>query len=158
LRRILQDHLGVACDVDQFRGTWRYLPNEDRTRLPSSTQPEGSYAKLGTTALLGRRVWDATGSFRVRLGPMTRDQYERFLPGRREAQELADLVRAFTGPTLDFDVALLVRRDHLPAAMLKGPDVESSHLGWNAWLGGGVGSDLAESIFSLEALRGHARL
>jgi type VI secretion system protein ImpH len=151
LRRVLEAHFGFGVEIEEFHGTWRYLPDEDRSRLPDATEPKGRYVTLGKTALVGRRVWDAMGSFRLRLGPLTRAQYDRLLPGKADALALRDLVRIFVGPTLGFDAVLLIRRDRLPAAHLAGSGAEGCHLGWNAWLGGGRGSDIAASVFALDA-------
>ena len=50
-------------------------------------------ATLGSGAVLGGRVWDRQHKFRIRLGPLTLEQYESFLPGGALLRKLVDWVR-----------------------------------------------------------------
>ena len=48
---------GVEARVEPFRGAWVDLPEEDLTRLGGR---DAGNARLGSTALLGSRVFDGT--------------------------------------------------------------------------------------------------
>ena len=83
------------------------------------------------SAVAGGRVWDRQYKFRVRIGSLTLDQYEAFLPGGMLIQKLADWVRLYLGFELAWDVRLMLRRGEVPPLMLG----RSGRLGWTTWLG-----------------------
>ena len=66
-------------------------------------------ASLGAGAVAGREVWDRQHKFRIHLGPLTPDQYERFLPGGQLLRKLVDWVRFYVGFELEWDVRLCLR-------------------------------------------------
>ena len=41
----------------------------------------GRFCELGVDAMLGERVWDVQGRFRLRVGPLSFDEYHSLLPG-----------------------------------------------------------------------------
>lgn len=134
LEKMLADYFGVAVAVEQFCGRWMPLDAENQTRLGRRGQND----ELGVSMVVGRRLWDAQGGFRVRLGPLDRDGFVSFLPdaaaGRRKLFLLAELTRFYVRAALHFEVRLVLRADDVPAAQLAkgGP---GPRLGWNAWLG-----------------------
>ena len=82
--------------VEPFHGAWVDLPEEDLTRLGGR---DAGNARLGSTALLGSRVFDASAGIILRLGPLTEAQRRMFLPppaGTCRADLLA-LVRWYLG-------------------------------------------------------------
>jgi type VI secretion system protein ImpH len=130
LAAILKQFFGVAAGVEEFVGHWLRLAPADRTRLGRTG------GRLGEAAIAGGRVWDHQSKFRIHLGPLTRRQYESFLPlpaaGRASAlQELVDWVRFYLCFELDWDVRLHLRRDEVPPLMLG----REGRLGWTSWLG-----------------------
>jgi type VI secretion system protein ImpH len=125
LTHILQHFFSVPVQIEEFVGHWLSLAAGERTFLSS----EG--AVLGAGAVLGGRVWDRQHKFRIRLGPLTRVQYESFLPGSGRLRKLVDWVRMYLCFELDWDVRLLLKQDEVPPVMLGG----SERLGWTTWLG-----------------------
>lgn len=125
LKHILQHFFRVPVQIEEFVGHWLYLSAGERTTLSS----EG--ATLGSGAALGRRVWDRQHKFRIRLGPLTLAQYERFLPGSAPLRKLVDWVRMYLCFELDWDVRMVLERDQVPALTLAG----RQRLGWTTWLG-----------------------
>jgi type VI secretion system protein ImpH len=122
---VLRGYFGVPVDIEEFVGHWMPLGMRERTRLGR----EG--AVLGRGAVLGARVWDRQGKFRIVLGPLTLTQYESFLPGGRLLQQMVDWVRLYFGFELDWDVRLRLSTPHVPSLMLG----RSGRLGWTSWLG-----------------------
>jgi type VI secretion system protein ImpH len=57
-------------------------------------------AVLGQAAVLGERCWRPDLRVRVRIGPLRRAQFERFLPRAAGAQALRTLLGLFAAPTL----------------------------------------------------------
>jgi type VI secretion system protein ImpH len=125
LASILRHFFRVPVHIEQFVGHWLPLGVSERTRLARQDAP------LGGGAVLGARVWDRQHKFRVRLGPLTLDQYEQFLPGRQPLRQLVDWVRLYTSLELDWDVQLVLRREQVPRLALDG----RRQLGWSTWLG-----------------------
>jgi type VI secretion system protein ImpH len=125
LRTILQAFFQVPVAIQEFVGHWMELGDRERTRL----NDDG--AVLGRSAVLGRRVWDRQHKFRIHLGPLTRAQYEAFLPGGRLLQQVADWVRLYRGFELAWDVRLILAGGEIPPPRL-GLGVR---LGWTSWLG-----------------------
>lgn len=163
LEDILLDHFGVACRVEQFQPRWLEIPPPDRLVL-GRRAGNG----LGRSASLGRRSWQCQFSFRLDIGPLGQDDFEDFLPGGRGLQALTDLVRAYVGDELTWDVSLRLRRAEVPALRLaRGP-----RLGWSSWLGRvredargprirggckhGVGTGTMEESYSNRRVRGAA--
>jgi type VI secretion system protein ImpH len=100
-------------------------------KAPERTALGRDGAGLGAGAVLGSRVWDRQHKFRVRLGPLTLDQYESFLPGRTSLRKLVDWVRLYLSFELDWDVRLVLERPEVPTLALGA----GQRLGWTTWLG-----------------------
>jgi len=125
LTRILQHFFRVPVQIEEFVGHWLFLNVSERTALTRDG------AALGSGAVLGSRVWDRQHKFRIRLGPLTLDQYETFLPGGAPLRKLVDWVRLYLCFELDWDVRLLLKPREVPALTLGG----GQRLGWTTWLG-----------------------
>jgi type VI secretion system protein ImpH len=81
----------------------------------------------------GEEVWDPQARVRVRLGPLTRRQYDDFLPFGTAYGPLRTLTRFFCGEQFDFEVQLVLARDEVPPSILGG-DGPGSPLGWCTWM------------------------
>jgi type VI secretion system protein ImpH len=135
LAAIIRHFFGVPVRIEEFVGHWLLLAARDRTRL----RPHGQ--GVGAGAVLGARVWDHQGKFRIHLGPLSLEQYEAFLPagigkdGAKRAgtllRKLVEWVRFYLCFELDWDVRLHLRRNQTPALKLG----MRGQLGWTTWLG-----------------------
>ena len=76
---------------------------------------------------------DRQFKFRIVLGPLGLGRYEGFLPGGQAWLELRDWVRQYSGLDLQWDVQLVLAREHVPEPRL-GRHVR---LGLTAWAGRG---------------------
>ena len=128
LEGILQDYFDVAVQVEQFTGQW-FLMNADAL---TSLGRLGQNNQLGVSAALWERVWDPQARFRVKLGPLTYQQFQDFLPGRDGYRHLVELTRFFVGEEFSFDVQPVLRADQVPWCEL-GTN-PSARLGWGMWL------------------------
>jgi type VI secretion system protein ImpH len=133
LETVLTRHLGVPVRVIQFVGRWLPLSGSSQSRLG---RPDGN-AVLGRTAVVGRRVWDVA-TVRVRVGPLTGDQFAALLPPDDLAIEgpfaqLIRLVRFYLGAEFDFSVQLVPLAAEAPSVRL-GQLSSGSQLGRNSWL------------------------
>jgi type VI secretion system protein ImpH len=125
LAGILAHFFRVPASIEQFVGDWMTLDERERTCLAVDG------AVLGGGGVLGGRVWDRQHKFRIRLGPLTLEEYESFLPGGMPLKELVDWVRLYLCFELDWDVRLVLRRAEVPDLTLDG----ARQLGWTTWLG-----------------------
>ena len=127
LASVLGDFFQVPVRVREFIGTWILLPTDALCRLGESPATGG----LGTTAVLGSRVWTVQQKFRVCIGPLARADFERLTPGTDSFQRLVDWVNNFAGLQLEWDVELTIRDVDVPATML---GRSGGRLGWTSWL------------------------
>ncbi|HKV72912.1 MAG TPA: type VI secretion system baseplate subunit TssG [Gemmatimonadales bacterium] len=133
LQEMVQDYFGVGAEVEQFVGGWFPLAGSTQCAL-SDDDSGGASGQLGLGAVVGDEVWDQQARVRIRLGPMPRSQYDRFLPGGEAHQPLRELVRAFGGDSFDFEVQLILARDDVPGTVLGAEDAPPVALGWATWI------------------------
>lgn len=154
LEGMLGYQFGLPVRVQQFRGQWLRLARRDRSMLPNDRHPAGRYNRQGRDVVLGRRVWDVASKFRIRLGPLVLDEFDRFLPPPIGdcLVELAQLARTYAGSELDFDVQLVLAAGQWPRCELGGQGRRRAHLGWNVWLSSGAfAEENGDAVFSGEA-------
>jgi type VI secretion system protein ImpH len=131
LERLLEDYFDVPVEVVQFIGGWYDLPPWDQCALGDDTSPA---TRLGMGAVAGDEVWDEQARVRLRLGPLTRDQYESFLPTGSAYTALRKLTRFYSHDQLDFEVQLVLKQDEVPGLVV-GADAEvPDSLGWATWI------------------------
>jgi len=115
LRLLLMDYFEIPVEIEQFVGAWHKL--EEDTQCRFSDTPSYS-EQLGMGAVVGDEVWDQQSTVRIRLGPLTLEQYRDFLPDGSAHAPLRALVRFFAGNELDFEVQLVLRKEETPACEL----------------------------------------
>ncbi|NDR59042.1 type VI secretion system baseplate subunit TssG [Aliiruegeria sabulilitoris] len=127
---------GTNAHIEEFIGSWLELEPEDTWQL-------GAPAGLGQATAIGSRVWTRSAKFRLTLGPLSREAYERLLPGSESLRRLAAIVRNHVGDTLDWDVNLVLRAEDVPPAKL-GADTQ---LGLTSWIGDRAEMGDADDLF-----------
>lgn len=125
LEAVLQDYFQIRTRVETFVGEWIELPVDSRCRLGEARMT----GTLGSTAIVGSRIWECQYKFRVIMGPMGYADYQRMLPGGDSLVRLKDWVRNYIGDELVWDVQLILRKEEVPAASLG----KSGRLGWSTW-------------------------
>lgn len=130
LASLLSDYFGVSVTVIQLEGAWLTLAAENRTRLGH----EQEHSVLGNIAVLGLRAWRPDAKFRLRVGPLSLEEYRQFLPSGRALGPLIQMTRLFAGDNLLFDVQLILKRPALPRCQLGGKQPCPPRVGWSAWL------------------------
>jgi type VI secretion system protein ImpH len=129
LQQIIADYFGIPCEVEQFVGGW--YPLSATTQCTLGDEGDAS-EQLGWGAVAGQEVWDPQARVRLRLGPLTRSQYDQFLPTGEAYLPLQTLTRFFCGDQFDFEVQLILARDEVPACTL-GADA-GIPLAWCTWM------------------------
>jgi type VI secretion system protein ImpH len=135
LKQLLTDYFRVKVEIEQFVGTWVPLRKIDQTVLDES---ESSMQRLGFGAIVGDEVWDQQSTVRVRLGPLTREQYLSFLP-REQSQayrDLKSLLKFWANNELDFEVQLILQGKQTPGFDLDTDNDKNGELllGWTTWI------------------------
>jgi type VI secretion system protein ImpH len=121
----VESDLGEAeVHVEPFAGTWVAIAEEEVTRLGRRS------SVLGQDCLVGQRVFDAAGRFRVLIGPLSAEHYARFAGGE-PVRRVEELVGALVAEPLEHEIVLWLAEGAAPPLRLGG-----SRLGKNAWLGG----------------------
>lgn len=127
LQAMLREFSGLPVAIELFRARWLSIPVEERSRMG---QPQG--VQLGVNATAGAAIHDFGGSFRVIIGPVDYEDYRSLSPGSTSIDALFALTRLYVGPTLDFDIQVVLKKECIPFCRL-GEDRDPPRLGWNSW-------------------------
>ncbi len=127
LERILNDFFRVPVRVHQWQPHWMRLPADAHSRIGLRNAP----VALGQNTVIGANVWDCQTRFRVEIGPLTLEQYKRFLPGGESMKRLHDWVLNYIGYELSCEMHLVLKTEEVPAVKLGA----AGALGWTSWLG-----------------------
>ena len=139
LRHILEDYFGVPAEVEQFVGAWQPLASSDQCDLESGALS----AQLGVGAVVGDEIWDQQSRIRLRLGPLTQEEYLGFLPAGAAFEPLRELARFFCGMHLEIEVQLVLKREVVPQCDLGEGSLAGPRLGWFTWMKSGAEFDRA---------------
>lgn len=123
LTAIISRFFEAPVEIESFVGSWLHLEPHDRGQLGGVT--------LGSDANLGEKVWSREAKFRVRIGPLSLDDYTRLLPGGESFKRLAAIIRNYVGDTLEWEANLVLHADDVPPAVLG----QMGNLGHTSWIG-----------------------
>lgn len=124
LVRMLEDCFGVRVEIAERKGSWHDIEEGDVTRLGRQNHA------LGTSTILGSRVWDQAARFEARLGPLTYEQFLSFLPEGHAHRPFAAVVRFSVREELGFGLRLTLKAGEVPDLRLG----QGARLGWTSWL------------------------
>jgi type VI secretion system protein ImpH len=155
LRQLLQQLFGVGVAIESFAGGWLTLPEETRLYL-------GVQGRLGVDAVAGERSFQRQHRFRIRLGPLTFADFQRFLPGSASLGRLEQVVRLAVGDALEWDLQLVLKHDEVPGTKPKevpGTSLDGrTRLGLTSWFGWtSRRRDADDLILDIDRLRATAR-
>ena len=108
----LTEYFEVPFELQQLVGCWEDLPAADQAQVDVSN------VGLASGVLLGARVYRRDTRARLRIGPLDRDQFERFLPGGTAARALEQMLGMFCGAGISFEVRLVLERREVRGATL----------------------------------------
>jgi type VI secretion system protein ImpH len=132
LEAILEDALaddlrGARVEVEGFAGGWVEIAPDERCRLGVAG------ASLGSDLLLGRRIFDRSGRYRVLVGPLSREGFAAFAREKEPLRRMGRAIRAVGGDPLDVEVLLWLSKEAAPHL-----ELGRARLGRDAFLGGQV--------------------
>jgi type VI secretion system protein ImpH len=132
LARLVGDYFDVPATVEQFVGEWRRVDHAGQCTLGA----DGDAGSLGF-GVIGDVAWDPQARVRLRLGPLTRAQFDAFLPGGAEHEALRALARLYADEQVGVDAQLVLARHDVPPVVL-GPQAGTAPkpgpLGRGTWL------------------------
>ena len=114
LERLLASYFNESVRLDEAVGHWDVLAPAEQLAL-------GVNAHLGENTLLGERSWRPDLRARLRIGPLDRDAYARFLPGGSTAGALRAVLQAIAEPGVGFEVQLILSGRDVAPSRLAGP-------------------------------------
>jgi len=126
LEAILRDFLAMPLRILTFFGHWLRLPEHSTCLLGDSPET----GTLGSSAVIGSRVWDSQLKFRIRIGPVSLADLQRLLPGQASFRKLKAWVLNYDGQEHLWDVQIILRKEEVPAICLG----QAGALGWTSWL------------------------
>jgi type VI secretion system protein ImpH len=133
LARLIGDYFDVPASVEQFVGEWRSLDSGGQSALEDDVEA----GKLGF-GVLGDAVWDPHARVRLRLGPLTRIQFDELVPGGAAHDTLRSLARLYADDMVGVDAQLVLARREVTPCVLDVPDGTSARrgpgLGRGTWL------------------------
>lgn len=127
LEKILRHYFNVP--VKLVANILQWMPLSRREQAQLSHGPRSP--RMGESAFLGIAVRDVQHKFRLEIGPLSREEYNRFLPGEKWVFALRDWVRQYTGIEFEWDTRIILRADAVQGATLG----SEGRLGYNTWLG-----------------------
>ena len=150
LERILQDYFDAPVQVEQFVGAWQPVSQSDQCCFEDC---DSFSEQLGIGAVVGDEVWDQNSRVRIKVGPLPIDRYIEFLPDGPAFQPMRSITRFFAGDEIDFEMQLILKREHVPACELNLaalPGGVVPQLGWSTWVKSSpMGRDPGDTILSL---------
>jgi len=125
LRSMLADGLAEpALHITQCMERLAVIPTDQRLFLGSS----GNI--LGENAYLGQVIADRAGNFRVHIGPVDKDTFDRYLPDQATFSQLDNLIRFYLDQPLTWDIEISLQTEGLATATLGNRTL----LGCNIWI------------------------
>lgn len=151
LEAMLSDYFERRVEIEQFKGRWMNLAADELTAMPGAHDAESAFCQLGVNAVVGDRVWDVQGSVRIKIGPLTYEQFVRFMPSGEDLKKLAELTRIYVGPGLSVDVQLTLAKEDVPECQLVSEGDGVPRLGWNTWIKHGpFKRDVDDAVYLLD--------
>ncbi|MEW5702017.1 MAG: type VI secretion system baseplate subunit TssG [Candidatus Zixiibacteriota bacterium] len=126
---------GLPVRARECVSRWVYLRDDQLSQLGRRG------CRLSNDAVIGLRVADHAGKFRVTIGPVDFDTYRTFLPGGENLDVARKLTRLASGDWLDSDTEVVLRGEDTSRLGLTLS--VSSHLGWTTGLFSRPGTDLS---------------
>ena len=127
MARILSDHFGVPCHIDEATGAMDVLAQHEQTALGMAN------AQLGQRATVGERCRRPDLAVRLHLGPLTAQQHASFLPRAPASEALRHMLMLFDQPLVRYEIVLVLRASDVRGTALTA--TEQGSLGCDSFLG-----------------------
>jgi type VI secretion system protein ImpH len=132
LKMMLTNCFKAPIIIEEFHGKWLELPAENCSCLPASRQYSGCNNSLGIDTAAGTKVWNCSQKIRIKIGPLNREQFNKFLPDGSDYITAQKLIRSYLSAEFNFDLQLILAANQIK--LLKLTKKAAPKLGWNSWL------------------------
>jgi type VI secretion system protein ImpG len=149
LRSLLRDALG-ECTLEVESCILR------KAKIPVDQQMcLGIYGtRLGVDTFLGSEMSDRMGKFRIRIGPLSKEDFDNFLPGAARHDKLVRLVRLYMTDPLECELRIAMAAGQVRPIRLGDP--VGPRLGLNAWCFSGDTLDEVSATYPLASVAASA--
>jgi type VI secretion system protein ImpH len=127
LEKILRNYFKAPVKLVSNVPQWMPLSTREQAQLGAGRR----MPRMGESAFLGVAVRDVQHKFRIDIGPLSAEEYNRFLPGEAWVTELRDWVRQYAGVEFEWETRVILREDAVQGTTLG----SNGRLGYNTWLG-----------------------
>ena len=132
LEKIVADYFAVDnVKVTPFVERKIPIPTEDLNVIGALS---GRNNILGESLVLGSSVKDIAGQFRLTLGPLSQESFQKLQPGKSAFNELIFLLKLFVIGQLECELELALRAEDAPLMKLSAL-APTAALGRSSWLG-----------------------
>lgn len=133
LKGVIQDLTGLTISINEFKGRWIELSDDQLSRMNSRKKGQ-AYNQLGINSMLGKRCWDLSSGFEVEFDVDDAETFKSLTPGGKMNGLLRSVIKKFVGATFDFKFKLKVKAEHCEKVKLS-RDSKNTKLGASAWMG-----------------------
>jgi type VI secretion system protein ImpH len=123
LQLILSDYFKLPISIEQFVGKWIHIHPTGLSRIGKQN------CRIGVDFLIGERVYDRSGTFRLSVHLQTYEQYESFLPNGDNFRALKTIVDLFQVNPLRYELELILPAEVPPSNLL------GRRIGYDSWIG-----------------------
>lgn len=124
LRQILSHYFNTKALIYSNQGGWVAIAPENWTHLGATNQA------LGSTAMIGTKVWDVNQNIKVQLGPLNIKEVQGFLKDGDAYPKLLEMLQLYLPTGYKFNINLVVKAQDVQVTKIDG----KSKLGWTSWL------------------------
>ena len=130
LQQLLEDYFEVPVEIEEFTGAWYAIDRDTQCQMTEEDTPS---RQIGEGAVVGDAIWDRQGRARIRIGPLSLERYNDFLPKGSAYAALQSITRFFSNQSLDFEAQLVLDRAEAPPIQLDADSAHPARLGWVSW-------------------------
>ncbi|MDX1812993.1 MAG: type VI secretion system baseplate subunit TssG, partial [Gammaproteobacteria bacterium] len=145
LQTSMAEYLNVPVKVNQFKGEWLDLLEDDRSRLPAHPF-KGRNNCLGVDMVIGEKFFTVEGKFEIELGPLNKSEYFELLPGSKKYKALMDYVKLYSGNNYTIDLKYKIYSKDVTPWSLDEKEKDVLRLGWNTWFHLGENSPELQTV------------
>jgi type VI secretion system protein ImpH len=127
LETLVRDLTGIETRLEENVPRWVTITNP-----PGIGSDSGTAMMLGINSTIGRNMPDASGKFRLTMGPLDLAQYQDLLPGGSLADKVSAITDLYLQDDLAFDVRLVLQASEVKPVQLGN---KGFSLGLNTWVG-----------------------
>lgn len=117
----------IPVQIEQFVGRWVALKPIDLNRIGVDN------SRLGVDLTVGEQVYDISGAFNIKVGPMDWPTYVTFLPDGPRYAETRSIALLYSADPLSFSIEARLQAGQVPECQLAS-DAGTGRLGYTSWV------------------------